>query len=247
MKTLVFAHRGASGYAPENTLEAFELAYRLGAEGVELDVHLTRDHELVVAHDERIDRVSDEIGRICDMTLTDLKKILFNRTHPEYKDARMPTLKEVFELLKPTGMQINIELKNSVLPYEGLEEKCLELAAKTGMEDSVCYSSFNHGSMVRLKNMNPEARCGLLYDCCLVNPWAYAAALKVDALHPSYYELTMIPDECDKAHELGLRVNTWTVNDERAMRQVVSCGADIMITNYPDRAKVVTQEFDRIG
>lgn len=237
--TKVFAHRGASGYAPENTLEAFQLAVELGADGVELDVHITRDGHLLVAHDERVDRVSDGIGRICDMTLKDIKKLNFNIPHPEYEGAKAPTLKEVFELLAPTGLQINVELKNSILPYKGLEEKCLSLAAEMGMEDRVLYSSFNHHSMVLMKELNPKALCGLLYSACLVNPWDYAHALGVDALHPYYAELGMVPEECDKAHALGIQVNTWTCNDERSMRLAVTSGADIMITNYPDRAKAV--------
>ncbi len=235
----VFAHRGAAGYAPENTLEAFQLAVQLGADGVELDVHLTRDGHLLVAHDERVDRVSDGIGRICDMTLKDIKKLNFNIPHPEYEGAKAPTLKEVFELLAPTGLHINVELKNSIIPYKGLEEKCLNLAAEMGMEDRVLYSSFNHHSMVLLKKLNEQAVCGLLYDGCFINPWDYAHALHMDALHPHYAELSMVPDECDKAHALGIKVNTWTCNDERSMRLAMQSGADIMITNYPDRAKVV--------
>lgn len=237
--TKVFAHRGASGYAPENTLEAFQLAAQLGADGVELDVHLTRDGHLLVAHDERVDRVSDGIGRICDMPLKDIKKLFFNAVHPEYEEARAPTLQEVFELLQPTNLQINVELKNSVLPYPGMEEKCLKLAAQMGMEERVLYSSFNHHSMVLLKKLNPAAVCGILYDGCLINPWNYAVSIGMDALHPNYSELIMVPDECEKAHEAGIRVNTWTVNDERTMRMVIACGADIMMTNYPDRAKAV--------
>ena len=94
----VFAHRGASGYAPENTLEAFELAVRMGADGVELDVHMTRDGELVVAHDEALSRVSNGLGFIRDKTVAELKRLRFNKTHPEYPNATIPTLREVYEL-----------------------------------------------------------------------------------------------------------------------------------------------------
>lgn len=245
--TQIFGHRGASGYAPENTLEAFELAANMGAEGVELDVHLSRDGVLVVAHDERIDRVSDGIGRICDMTLKELKKHTFNATHPNYQGAKMPTLEEVLALLAPTGMHVNIELKNSVYPYTGMEEQCLRLVEEMGFEERVIYSSFNHLSMVRLKHMAPKAVCGLLYDCCMVAPWEYARNLGVDALHPSYPELMFTPDACDMAHEQGLLVNTWTVNDERSMNMVYRAGADILITNFPDRALDARIAFDRAG
>ena len=101
MKTRIFAHRGASGNAPENTLEAFDLAVRMGADGVELDVQVCRSGELVVAHDETVDRVSDGSGRICDHSLKELKSLAFCRTHPEYKNTRLPLLSEVFQLLQP--------------------------------------------------------------------------------------------------------------------------------------------------
>lgn len=234
--TRVFAHRGASGYAPENTLEAFQLAVMHGAHGVELDVQLTRDGELLVAHDETIDRVSDGSGAIAGMTLAAIKKYSFNRLHPEYKDARAPTLREVYELLRPTGLMVNVELKNSRCPYPGLEEKVLVLAGSMGMEDRVIYSSFNHLSMLRLKAINSAARCGLLYDCVLVDPWRYARAASMDALHPPFQHILHIEDYCAKAKEAGLMVNTWTVNFERDMKRVLEAGADILITNYPDRA-----------
>ncbi|NLZ90060.1 MAG: glycerophosphodiester phosphodiesterase [Clostridiales bacterium] len=239
MAATICAHRGASGYAPENTLEAFQLAVDLQADGVELDVQLTRDHELLVIHDERIDRVSDGMGFVADMTLRDIRQHTFNKTHPEYEGAKAPTLREVFDLLKPTGLYINIELKNTSNPYPGLEEKCLELAAKCAMEDLVVYSSFNHPSMVRMKSLNPRAVCGLLYSCVMVRPWAYGSQLGADALHPHHGELVFNRDLCQQAHALGLKVNTWTVNNERSMRMVLEAGADMLITDYPDRARAV--------
>ena len=113
MKTKVWAHRGASAYAPENTLEAFLLAAEQGADGVELDVQLTKDGEMVVVHDEEIDRVSDGSGFVKDYTLAELKNLNFNKTHPEYQNVKIPTLREVYEALKPTGMTINVELKTA--------------------------------------------------------------------------------------------------------------------------------------
>lgn len=231
----IFGHRGASGYAPENTLEAFELVARMGADGVELDVHLSRDGELMVAHDETVDRVSDGEGLIIGMTSAELKKLHFNRTHPEYEKATIPTLREVFELLKPTGMKINIELKNSRILYERLEEKCIRLAEETGMLRRVLFSSFNHYSMVHIKEIDPSLPAGLLYDATMVRPWDYAASLHVDAIHPHYSEL-QIAGEADQAHALGLQVNTWTVNEETDLEAALRAGADIIISNFPDRA-----------
>ncbi len=239
MGTKVFAHRGASGYAPENTLEAFQLAVEQGADGVELDVHLSRDHQLIVTHDERIDRVSDGSGLVCSMTLKDIKKQLFNKPHPEYTQARAPTLEEVIDLLSPTGLRINIELKNSRIPYEGLEEKCIQLVEKTGMGDRVIYSSFNHYSLQLIKQINPKAVCGLLYDCCFIRPADYLKTAGLDAMHPHYSDLLINPEAYRRVQDQGGLVHVWTVNDDRDMRKVVDQGADILITNYPDRARVV--------
>ena len=135
MKTKVWAHRGASAYAPENTLEAFLLAAEQGADGVELDVQLTKDGEMVVVHDEEIDRVSDGSGFVKDYTLAELKNLNFNKTHLEYQNVKIPTLREVYEALKPTGMTINVELKTGIFWYKDLEKKVLELTKEMEMED----------------------------------------------------------------------------------------------------------------
>ena len=230
MEQLIFAHRGASAYAPENTLEAFKMAVDMGAHGVELDVHICRSGELVVTHDETVERVSDGRGWVRDLTLSDLKSLRFNRTHPEYADARIPTLQEVFELLKPTDLKINIELKNSLIDYPDLEKNVIELAAKEFSLDRVIFSSFSHRSMLRVKDIDADLCCGLLYEASLIRPWAYAVALGVDAIHPHFSELITPGGECAAAHKAGIRVNTWTVNTREDMTTVLREGADILMT-----------------
>ena len=236
MSTLIYAHRGASGDAPENTLEAFDLAVRAGADGVELDVHCCRSGELVVAHDETVDRVSDGTGLIRDLSLSELKRLRFNRTHPEYENARLPLLSEVFQLLRPTGLGINIELKNSIVDYPDLEQKVLEAAAREFSLDRILFSSFNHQSMLRMKRLDSSVSCGLLYEAVLVRPWEYARGLGMDAIHPHYSEVLLSGGECAAAHNAGIRVNTWTVNSPEAVSAVLREGADILITNYPAQA-----------
>ena len=161
--TKIWAHRGASGYAPENTMEAFRLADEMKADGIELDVQLTKDGEVVVLHDEVIDRVSNGRGYVRDYTLEEVKKFTFCNTHPEYKEATIPTLKEVLAYIKTTSMTINIELKTGVFFYDGLAEKTLALVKDAGMEDRVIYSSFNHYTIRDIQKLNPQAKTGLLY------------------------------------------------------------------------------------
>ena len=247
MDQYIFAHRGASAYAPENTLEAFDMAAKMGAHGVELDVHICRSGELVVTHDETIERVSEGEGHVRDLTLSELKALHFNRTHPEFKDARIPTLQEVFQLLRPTGMRINIELKNSMIDYPDLEKRVIELAEHEDMLGKVLFSSFSHESMLRVKRIDPSLYCGLLYEASLVKPWAYAVALGVDAIHPHFSELITPGGECALAHKAGIQVNTWTVNKPEDLRAVLAEGADILITNYPDVGLKCLQEKQEVS
>lgn len=237
-KPLVWAHRGASGYAPENTLAAFQKAVDLGADGVELDIQLTKDDQIVVIHDETIDRTSDGKGWVKDYTLEELRAFNYNRTKPEYKHADIPTMREVFELLKPTGLFINIEIKTGVVFYEKIEEKILALTKEMGMEDRVCYSSFNHYTVTRIHELKPDAEVGFLYADGPINMPSYGVKHGVNALHPALYNLQYdgFVKECK---EKGLKLNVWTVNERPYMEMCCQYGVDAIITNYPDIAKEV--------
>ena len=237
-KPLVWAHRGASGYAPENTLAAFQKAVDLGADGVELDIQLTKDDQIVVIHDEMIDRTSDGKGWVKDYTLEELRAFNYNRTKPEYKHADIPTMREVFELLKPTGLFINIEIKTGVVFYEKIEEKILALAKEMGMEDRVCYSSFNHYTVTRIHELKPDAEVGFLYADGPIDMPSYGVKHGVNALHPALYNLQYdgFVKECK---EKGLKLNVWTVNERPYMEMCCQYGVDAIITNYADIAKEV--------
>ena len=231
----VWAHRGASGYLPENTLEAFRLAAEMGADGIELDVQFTRDRQLVVIHDERIDRTSDGQGAVADMTLYQLRQYNFNRTIPDDKHYDIPTLAEVLELIRPTGMIINIELKTGVNFYPGIEQATVDLVREYGMEDRVIYSSFNHESLIRLKKYAPEAECGVLYSAGIADPASYAKNLSLQAIHPAVgcMKYPGLPEQC---REKDIRMHVWTVNSEAQMEQMRQLRTDAIITNYPDIA-----------
>lgn len=233
--TKVFAHRGASGYAPENTLEAFVIAMEQGADGIELDVQLTKDGEVVVIHDETIDRVSDHSGFVKDYTLAELKQFDFKNHMEAYTNAKIPTLKEVLELVRPGKMEVNIELKTSVIWYSGIEEKVLEIVKETGMEERVIYSSFNHYSIQKILELNPSAQTAYLFMDVMLDVEKYAKETGVSALHPPFFQLKMA-DFMKKYMDSGLKMRIWTVNDEADMKYFMENNVEAIITNYPDRA-----------
>ncbi len=223
---------------------SFEKAAEMGADGVELDVQLTSDGELVVAHDESLERVSDGDGRIKDHTLAELRRLNFNRTHPEYERARIPLLEEVYDLLKPTGLTVNVELKTGIFWYRGIEEKVLELTARKGMEERVIYSSFNHYTLRHMRREKPDIRTGLLYSDNWIDAAPYARdKVKVNALHPALYHLTD-PSYVTTAHAYGLATHVWTVNEEEHMRLCRDMGVEAIITNRPDVCRRILQECD---
>ena len=180
--------------------------------------------------------MSGEKGFVKDYTLKELKQLNVSKHMPSYdKKTCIPTLDEVFDLLKNTEMTINIELKNGIVQYKNLEKKVLALVEEYDMLDRIWCSSFNHESIVRMKKLCPDMRCGLLFSDIIVNPAEYAGELHVDALHPATYHMQ---DEnyIDKAHGRGLRAHVWTVNEKHEMKVLVKAEADAIITNYPDIA-----------
>ena len=216
--TKIFAHRGASAYAPENTMEAFHLAAKQGADGIELDVHVTKDGEVVVTHDEKIDRVSNGSGFVKDMTL-----------------------REVLEFVKTTTMAVNIELKTGLYWYPNIEEKIVALVHELGMQERIIYSSFNHHSIAKLKEIDSAAETAWLFSDVILNVEQYAKANGVEGLHPAVYHMYM-SDFMKRWNESGEKVRVWTVNNEKDMKNFIQHDLEAVITNYPDVALRVRRE-----
>lgn len=234
---MVYAHRGASAYAPENTLPAFRLAEEQGADGIELDVHLTKDGELVVIHDEKLDRTTNGVGLVRDYTLAELKRFCADNGMPGFADARIPTLREVLERVRPGRMLVNIELKTGILWYEGIEKKTLDLVAELGMQDRIIYSSFNHYSIAEVRRLAPEAQTAYLFGDIPCDIEQYAAQRGVGGLHPGLYCVKM--GNLLKTYlDSGLAVRVWTVNGAEDLRWLMEEGADV-ITNDPKLALTV--------
>lgn len=239
-KVEIWAHRGASAYAPENTLDAFRLAIEMGADGIELDVQLTKDDEIVVIHDETLQRVSNGTGYVRDYTLEELRVLNFNKTHPEYEKADIPTLREVLQLLQDTDLKLNIELKTGVFFYPNIEQKVVDMVVEYGMQDRVWYSSFNHYSVKEVKRLQPRARVGLLYGDGIYEPAEYAARFGAEAIHPHIVNLEY-PDVLERCREKGIKVHAWTANTYQDMARCIRYGVDALITNYPDKAKLLAE------
>lgn len=234
----VWAHRGASGHAPENTLPAFELAHSLGADGIELDVQLTKDGVPVVIHDEWIDRVSDGMGYVKDYTLEELKTFNMNKQFPAYGRVAIPTLEEVYDLVRKMDLVINLELKNSEIFYEGMEEKVLRLAEEKGLADRVIYSSFNHYSMRKVLRLLPGARVAFLYSNGILDIADYAERHGGYAVHPSVKNMEY-PDVVRECHDKKIKVHVWTVNEEADFERMRQLEVDAVITNYVERGSMI--------
>lgn len=232
-KPMIIAHRGAKGMAPENTLAAFRLGLEQGCEGIELDVHLTADEEIVVCHDATLDRTTDGHGLICEQSLAQIQAYDAGAWFGEaYKGERIPTLREVFELV-PEHIMINVEVKNA---YEGrMERKLVEFLQAENRLDQVVISSFDHKCVRRIKQMEPQAKIGLLYQSKLLDPAAYARSFDVEvySLHP-YHQL-LDEEDARKAVESGLYIYPYTANSESDLLRLASFGVSGIITDYPGR------------
>lgn len=230
----IFAHRGDSGAAPENTLAAFERAMACGADGVEFDVQRTGDGELVVIHDESLRRTTGCPKQVRDITLQELQTLDAGAWFsPEFSGQRVPTLAQVLELLRAGELTINIELKTNRTPYPGLAEAVLGLVRKFGLEARVILSSFNHHSLAEAKELAPQVACAALVETQLLEPWDYVARHGFQALHPANEAVNgQMIAEC---HGRGLAVRPWTVDDEESARALMALGVDGIITNQPAR------------
>ena len=236
-----FAHRGFSGKYPENTMLAFEKAVEIGADGVELDVQLTKDGEVVIIHDETIDRTTDGKGYVVDYTYEELSKFDASYIYTGKRGFnKIPTLKEYFELVKDLDFVTNIELKTGINQYLGIEEKVYKLIKEYKLEKKVIISSFNHFSVLRMKKIAPKLKCGFLSEDWIIDAGAYTASHGIECFHPRFNNL--IPEVVEELKKNNIEINTWTVNREEDIKDLIDKGIDILIGNYPDLVKKIVNE-----
>ncbi|MBE5917071.1 MAG: glycerophosphodiester phosphodiesterase [Pseudobutyrivibrio ruminis] len=233
MKCRNFAHRGFSGKYPENTMLAFEKAIEVGCEGIEFDVHFSKDGKLVIVHDETIDRTSNQTGFVKDLTYEELCEADFSyKFQKEYGFQRIPTLEEYLELIKDKDIITNIELKTGIFEYPGIEKAVYDLIKKYDLRDQMIISSFNHYSIMRMKEIDPGIKCGLLTESWLLKAGEYVKNCGVECFHPIGTMLN--PATVKEVRDNGIEINTWTVNRPEEVDYMINLGVDGIIGNNPD-------------
>lgn len=244
-KTLVFAHRGSKSNNPENTLAAFREAIRVQSDGIELDVHLSLDNELIVIHDEKIDRTTNGKGLVRKMTSADIQKFdAGSWYHPNFADEKIPRLSEVLKLLTDLSFRgyLNIEIKTDKFNYPGIEKNLSELMTESKWPFIYIYSSFNLQSLKRIHELEPKIEINYLTKNILHLKKRQEGILTdfITGIHPRRnYALK---------HPLLLKASNrpfrlWTVNQESEMRKAFQQNVAGIITDYPEQALKIRQQI----
>lgn len=252
MKILNIAHRGYSGKFDENTMLAFKKAIEYGADGIETDVQLSKDGVPVIMHDETLDRTTDGTGFLKNYTFEELKKfktksvgsaaLRKKELKQNYNSEEIPSLKELLELVASSDLKVlNLELKNSILEYEGMEEKVLDMIEEYGLKDRIIISSFNHMSLVKIRKMDKDIILGALTDSTLANVPKYLNDIGVQCYHP-FFPSILNKEYNKEIREAGIKINPYTVNTEEEMKMVVEAGTDSIITNEVELFNRIVQK-----
>jgi glycerophosphoryl diester phosphodiesterase len=238
----VTAHRGFSGRAPENTLAAFRGAIDARCDMIELDVHLSRDKEVVVIHDDTLERTTSGTGAVAGKSLAELRGLDAGAWFdPRFSGERIPLLTEVLALASGR-IHVNIELKRGKhFPYtmEELADRTLGVVETARMTDQVLFSSFDPAAVDRIRERNPLLPVALIVE----KPWRKPEEAGGGKIYPVLNCRTTVlnPENIRRAHAGGIRVHVWTVNTREAMARFISLGVDGIITNHPDRLIALLQ------
>jgi glycerophosphoryl diester phosphodiesterase len=227
----VIAHRGASAHAPENTIAAFELAIEQGADGIELDVHLSRDDQPVVIHDFTLDRTTDGSGAVRDRSVRELKRLDAGswRAVP-FRGQRIQTLQEVFERFR-NRTRFWVELKGGSELYPGIEERLVSTIEVYEVLDRVLLQSFDHGALARISTLNPEVRLGALIARPPIEPLIRSPG----AAHAICPSVDLVSAETVvEIRAATLDCHVWTVDEPAQMDRLVEWGVSGIITDRPD-------------
>lgn len=242
-RPLIWAHRGSSKKAAENTMPAFEQAIKDKADGIEIDLQRTEDNELIIIHDEQTTRTTGVPGWVHTKSWKTLRKLNAAAYRPQVSAVGIPKLSDLLDLVKFTNLTLNIELKNGLVMAEGIEKQAWDLISQYGMQDRICFSSFNHYSMRIMRKISDQAVCGLLYRNGIEDPWLYAQRVGVQMLHPHWTNLR-ISNLVKNCKDAGILINAWTINDPDKIKMAAKLGINAIITDSPDLARQILQSQD---
>lgn len=243
---VVIAHRGASAYAPENTMIAFQKALDMNAELIELDVMLSKDGVPVLFHDQTLDRKTNGSGEVRDYTFEDLRQLdAGSWFSDEFAGEKIPSLEEVLQWASGK-MALNIEIKTDAWREDlsqSIEPKVVQLVRDSGMAEHMIFSSFDYRILRRLKELAPELRTAMLYEPTQSgekDPLTLVTELSADAFNCSATQLT--PEWLEMLKEADVPVLVYTVNDPDMMKQFIEAGVSGIFSDYPDKLlEVATQ------
>lgn len=230
---MVIAHRGVSSIAPENTLPAFRKAIEMGCDGIELDVHLSKDGYVMVIHDDTLERTTNGIGAVSDYNLSELKSLNAAKLYPnKYLGVKIPTLEEVFQLLLHNNIRLTVELKGN---YDNLPDKVVNLIKIYKLNNRVTISSYNHDYLKHIKSLNPDILTEADFFVVMEDIIKFAQKLEVNVLCGEYkYIERMCTLKVKRIKKNNLSLLVYTVDDEENMLKLIKKGVDGIMTNRPE-------------
>lgn len=244
MQTKLFAHRGASQYAPENTMAAFKLAVKLNAEGIETDVHLTKDSIPVIIHDEKIDRTTNHRGFVKDFTYNELTQFdsgsWFSNS---FSNEKIIKLEHFLIWAKTHDLAINIELKNNKIDYPYLESIVYEQVDHFGMLNRTIFSTFNKESIQRCQNISQTTEIAWLTSKRNKNLIKDALQLNVKAIHIHYRLLNR--QLIQQAYNEKIAVRVFTINKTKQLLKCFDNNCDAIFTDVPDLGTLVRNQYNK--
>lgn len=242
---LIIGHRGAMGYAPENTIASFEEAIRRGADWIECDVQLSKDGEVVVIHDTAVDRTTDGQGLVRDLPWKKLKSFDAGVWHShEFAHQHIPSLAEVITRFRERrtarqhGVGFIVELKTIPGMGGSLADTVVALLRQEQFQDRVVVISFDAVALQEVHAANKSIPTGLLYS--EETEESRIAQARLIGAHAVFPRKTCVTSRgVIAAHKAGLAVGTWTANTKNEMKRLIACGVDAIATNYPDRLRAL--------
>ncbi len=226
MNILKIGHRGAKGYAPENSLISFQKAIDLGVDGIEFDVHLTSDYQLICLHDDTLDRTTSGTGLVNTFTLEELKALRINNLY------EIPTLQEALDFIdKKIFLNIELKGKNTAKPVADLI--AYYVSEKNWNYNHFIVSSFDWNALQEIRSLNPNIAIGVLTETDLTLAIGFADFIQAKSIHPYFHLLTQ---ECSALiQEKGFQVFPWTVNEQEDIHKIKSLKVNGIISDFPDR------------